>query len=53
MLLEERDDGRMALIFCDGQRRPTVLVRPIDLRTFLQQQPRRVDVTVLAGVIQN
>ena len=26
-----------------------VLVRPIDLRAFLQQQPRRVDVALLAG----
>ena len=29
-----------------------ILLRPVDLRAFVQQQPRRVDVAVLAGVVQ-
>ena len=37
----------------DAQRRLIVLIRPVDLRAFVQQQPRRVDVAVLARVIQN
>ena len=31
------------------QRRLTVIRRPVDLRAFVQQQPRRVDVALLAG----
>ena len=34
------------------QRRPALPIRPIDLRAFLQQQPRRVDVAILAGDVQ-
>ena len=49
MRLEERDDGRVALFFCDGQRRIAGLCRPVDLRAFVQQQPRRVDVALHAG----
>ena len=41
--LEERDDGRVAFAFCDGQRRPAVIHRPVDLRAFVQQQQRHVD----------
>ena len=36
----------------DVQRRRAVLLCPIDLRAFLQQQPRRVDAAVLAGGVQ-
>ena len=47
MRLEERDDGRLAFAFCDGQWRVSVLRRPIDLGTLVQHQPRRVDVARL------
>ena len=46
---EERDDGRVAIAFCDAQRRIAVLVRPVDLRAVVQQQPRRVDLADLAS----
>ena len=36
----------------DRQRRPTVLLRRIDLRAVVQQQSRRVDVALLAGDVQ-
>ena len=52
MLLEERDDGRVAFEFCDGQRRLTALCRPVDLRAFVQQQPRRVDVAFFASDVE-
>ena len=39
----------MAVLAGDVQRRRAVLIRPVDLRAFIQQQPRRVDVALLAG----
>ena len=39
----------MALLAGDEQRRNAILHRPIDLRAFVQQQPRCVDVTCRAG----
>ena len=36
----------------DEQRRPTLLRRPVDLRAFVQQQPRRVDAAFLASTVQ-
>ena len=52
MLLEERDDGRVAVFLRDGQWRVSIPRRPIDLGTFVQQQPRRVDVAIKAGDVQ-
>jgi hypothetical protein len=46
MLLEERDDGRVVVAFCDVQRCLTVLRRPIDVRAFVQQKPDHFDVTI-------
>jgi len=46
---EQVDDGQVIHSFCDGQRRIAALLRPIDLRAVVQQQPRRVDVAPLAG----
>ena len=43
MLREERDDGRVAFLLRDGQRLRSVLLRPVDLRAVVQQQPRHVD----------
>ena len=36
MRLEERDDGRVAFAFCDGQWRVPILRCPIDLRAVVQ-----------------
>ena len=52
VFLEQCDDGRVAHFFCDGQRRRAPLRRPVDLRTVVKQQPRRVDVALLAGDVQ-
>ena len=52
MRLEERDDGRVAFVFCDRQWRPSALFRFVDRRASVQQEPRRVDVAVLAGDVQ-
>ena len=49
---EQRDDGQVIPSFCDPQRRRTALPRPVNIRAFAQQQPRRVDVAVLAGDVQ-
>ena len=35
VLLEQLDDGRVAVDFGGGQRRCTVLIRPIELRAFV------------------
>ena len=40
MFLEQRD-GRVVEDLCDGQRRLTVLCRPINVRAVVQQQPHR------------
>ena len=52
VFLEQRDDGRTAPDFCDTQRRMTVLRHLINVRAVVQQQPRSVDVALLANHVQ-
>ncbi len=49
MLLEQRDDFIMTPILCCVQRCPSLLVRPINVRAFFKQEPRRIDAAGLAG----
>ena len=52
LFLEEGDNCRVAFPLRDLQRRLAVLLRPVDLRAVVQQQPCRVDAALPAGDVQ-